>query len=88
MRFWLRLDQERVSTRSQIASPPSVDVREVPSERAVIRRAAVRCRRRARSLDYPCLAGLIESMEVSVSESAPQGRIDHSAGLGQGIPVK
>ena len=42
------------------------------------------CRPRARSVDYPCLAGLIDATEVSVSESAPQTRIDHSAGLGSG----
>jgi len=66
MRFWLRLDQERVSTRCQSRSPPSVDVREVPSEQAVISRGALAVPAARRSVDYPCLAGLIDAMEVSV----------------------
>src|SRR2546422_10774674 len=66
-----------MSTRCQSGSPPSVDVREVPSERAINQpwRGPVPA---ARQLDYSCLAGHIEAMEVSVSESAAERRIDHS----------
>src|SRR5438445_6512655 len=76
MRFWLRLGQERASTGCQSGSPPSVDVREVPSEQTVIRRGALAVPAARPLGGLPCLTGLIEAMEVSVSESAPQRRIE------------